>query len=379
MQPGEGKTVQVMGPAPAASSYDVAIGAGLLRRLGELVAHAAPAGRYAVLAPDRVAALYGDAAVAALRAAGLDAELLPFADGEVHKTRETWAALTDGMLHRGYGRDSCVVALGGGVAGDVAGFVAATYMRGVPVVQVPTTLLAMLDASVGGKTGVDTPAGKNLVGSFHPPQLVLMDTSLLATLPPAELRSGLAEAVKHGAIVDATYFDWIGDNASAILAGDGAALERLVARSVEIKAAVVAEDPFEQGVRAVLNFGHTVGHALERASGFTMLHGEAVSLGMVAEAAAGEAVGVTERGTLQRLEGALRRCELPVSTDPGPAADLVEAMRLDKKARAGAPRLALLQRIGECARHVDGGWTHPLPEAALAGALRHLAASADAV
>lgn len=379
MQPAEGKTVQVTAPAPAMSAYDVAIGAGILSRLGEFAAHAAPAARYAVLAPDRVAALYGDAAVAALRAAGLDAELLAFADGEVHKTRETWTALTDGMLHRGFGRDSCVVALGGGVAGDVAGFVAATYMRGVPVVQVPTTLLAMLDASVGGKTGVDTAAGKNLVGSFHPPRLVLMDTAVLATLPPAELRSGLAEAVKHGAIMDAAYFDWIGANASAILAGDAAALERLVARSVEIKAAVVAEDPLEQGVRAVLNFGHTVGHALERASGFTMLHGEAVSLGMVAEAAAGEEAGVTERGTLQRLEEALRRCELPVSTDPGPVAGLVDGMRLDKKARSGAPRLALLRRIGESARHGDGGWTHPLPESTLAGALRRLAVSADAV
>src|SRR5690606_4159708 len=197
---------------------------------------------------------------------------------------------------RGFGRDCCVIALGGGVAGDIAGFVAATYMRGVPFVQLPTTLLAMIDASVGGKTGVDTAAGKNLVGAFHAPRIVIIDPLTLRTLPETELRSGLAEAVKHGAILDAAYFDWIADHVDDLLARDHAALEYLIARSVDLKANVVSEDPLESDRRAILNFGHTVGHALERCTNYRLPHGFAVSAGMCAEAALGQAAGFTNRG-----------------------------------------------------------------------------------
>lgn len=334
----------------------IRIGAGLLDHLPRLVADVAPATAFALIVPDDIVPLYGEPALSSLRAAGLRAELLPFRAGEAFKTRETWAALTDRMLELRYGRDSCVVALGGGVAGDVAGFVAATYMRGVPVVQVPTTLLAMLDASVGGKTGVDTPAGKNLVGAFHPPRLVVMDPLVLRTLPAVELRSGLAEAVKHGAILDAAYFDWIHAHAGSLLAVEPAALEPLIRRSVELKAAVVADDPLEHGRRAILNFGHTVGHALELRANYGIPHGFAVAEGMIAECMIGEHAGITEPDTSPRLAAALRELGLPAAT--GAFTDLLDSMRLDKKARGAEPRFSLIARIGESARAPDGGWTH---------------------
>ena len=208
--------------------------------------------------------------------------------GRASKTREQWARLTDALLEQGFGRDSGIVALGGGVAGDLAGFVAATYMRGLPYVQVPTTLLAMLDASVGGKTGVDTPQGKNLIGAFHPPAAVIADPLVLGTLPERDFRGGMAEAVKHGLIADAAYFAWMERNADALLRRDQAALTRLVRRSVEIKAEVVSGDEREAGRRAILNAGHTVAHALEHATAYALPHGEAVALGLVAECALAE-------------------------------------------------------------------------------------------
>lgn len=375
----EGTSVRVGAPAPPPASYEVVIRTGALQELGALAAAAAPAAQYAVLAPRTVAGLYGGTVLSALERAGLRARLVEFEDGEEHKTRATWAMLTDRLLSLGLGRDSCVIALGGGVAGDVAGFVAATYMRGVPVVQVPTSLLAMVDASVGGKTGVDTEAGKNLVGVFHPPSLVVADPGVLRTLPATELRAGLAEAVKHGAILDAGYFDWIAGNLDAVLAADGATLERLVRRSVELKAGIVREDPFEKGRRAILNFGHTVGHALERQSGYRLLHGYAVALGMIAEAIAGERLGVTAKGTTTRLRELLHRCGLPVTSDAPDVDDLLAAMRLDKKSRAGTPRLALLRHVGTCEATADGAWVHAVPDAVLAECIRALATGTDAV
>ena len=359
--PHRGTRVHVDVPSSPARPYDVVVGAGMLDTLPARLGAAAPARAYAIVTPAPLADLYGSRLLASLTAAGVDAHLLPIPDGEGHKTRATWADLTDRMLALRLGRDCAVVALGGGVTGDIAGFVAATYMRGVPVVQVPTTLLSMIDASIGGKTGVDTEAGQNLVGAFHPPRLVLVDPLLLRTLPPAELRSGMAEAVKHGAILDRAYFEQTARDADAILSLDADALERLVARSVELKAAVVTEDPYERGRRAILNFGHTVGHALERAAGYALPHGLAVAAGMVAEAALGEAVGITEAGTAQRIDDVLRRFDLRVPIDL-PAADVADAMRLDKKARGGVPRFVLLRTIGACAPDTRGGWTHAVPD-----------------
>jgi 3-dehydroquinate synthase len=278
------------------------------------------------------------------------------------------------MLDLRLGRDSCVIALGGGVTGDLAGFVAATYMRGVPLLQVPTTLLAMIDASIGGKTGIDTPAGKNLVGAFHPPCLVVADPELLRSLPATEVRSGMAEAIKHGAILDAGYLAWIEAHAATLLGGDHADLEHLVRRSVELKAAIVAEDPREHGRRAILNFGHTVGHALERLSRYALPHGPAVAAGMVVEAVAGEVLGITEAGTGARIAAILERCGLPARVLPELSApQILGAMETDKKARRGTARCVLLRMLGECApadREAGTGWTHELPAAALERALR---------
>jgi 3-dehydroquinate synthase len=288
--------------------------------------------------------------------------------GEAFKTRDTWATLTDALLDQGFGRDSALVGVGGGVIGDVTGFVAATYQRGVPFVLVPTTLLAMLDASVGGKTGVDTPHGKNLIGAFHPPAAVVADPATLRSLPERDFVAGLAEAVKHGLICDDAYLAWIGEHAARLLARDLDALTHLVRRSVEIKADVVSRDEREAGPRAMLNLGHTVAHALEHASGYAMLHGEAVALGLRAELAMGEVAGVVAPGTLARATRVLDRLGLPKKTDAPANERIRHAMRRDKKNLAGEVRFALPLEAGRMAAR-DGSWTTPLPDGAIAQGL----------
>ncbi|MGH7699222.1 MAG: 3-dehydroquinate synthase, partial [Gemmatimonadales bacterium] len=262
------------------ASYDIVIGRGLLAQLPALLARHCPAARYAIVTDSHVEPVLAPKVAAALRDAGLPFESVAVAAGEWNKTRESWAAIADAMLAKHLGRDCAVIALGGGVVGDLAGFVAATYLRGVPYVQLPTSLLAMIDSAIGGKTGVDVPAGKNLLGAFYQPRLVVADLDALATLPAVQLAAGLAEAVKHGVIADAAYFAFLETEAPAIRARDPAALDRVVTRSVEIKAGVVEEDERETGRRAVLNFGHTVAHAIEATSKFEVLHGEAVAIGM---------------------------------------------------------------------------------------------------
>lgn len=366
----------VVVPVPAGDrAYRVTVEAGALDRLGALAASAVDAHRWAVVADATVADLYGERAVAALREDAGPTDLFTFPPGEGSKTREEWRRLTDEILAAGHGRDSAVVALGGGVTGDLAGFVAATCMRGLPVVQVPTTLLAMLDSSVGGKTAVDTGAGKNLVGAFHHPSLVVVDPGTLETLPGEQVAAGLAEAVKAAAIADAGLFDWMEERAGRLAAGDPGPLSRLVRRCVEIKAEVVAEDPEEAGRRQVLNFGHTVGHALEVLAGWDLHHGEAVAAGMRVEARLGEALGVTEAGTARRLGDLLRACGHTDRLEgEWGASRVLDAMGTDKKARRGEPRVVLLEEVGSVARRDDGGWAHPLPagrrEELLAGALR---------
>ena len=352
------------------ASYDILIGGGLLAELPALLARHCPAARYAVITDSRVRELYGTQVVERLRGAGLRADLLEFPEGEAHKTRETWAGLSDRMLALELGRDAGVIALGGGVVGDVAGFVAATYLRGVPYVQLPTTLLAMIDSSIGGKTGVDVPAGKNLLGAFHQPRLVVADTDLLASLPPRQLAAGMAEAVKHGVIADAEYFGFLEASHRAALAREPAAIERLVSRSVEIKAQVVAADERERGRRAILNFGHTVGHAIEAAGQFTILHGEAVAMGMACEARLAEALAIAAPGTARRIHTLLERCGLPLERPAGATVDdLLRAMRLDKKARAGTVRFALPTAVGTMCGDDAKGWTVTAPERTVREAL----------
>jgi 3-dehydroquinate synthase len=338
--------------------YAVLVGTGVLADLPRELTESVGARRYAVISDDNVASLHGHAIMERLREAGLDASLFTFPAGEVSKTRKSWSILTDEMLEAGYGRDACVVAVGGGVTTDLAGFVAATYLRGIPVVQVPTSYLAMIDASVGGKTGVDVHAGKNLVGAFHPPRLVVADTEVLRTLPREERAQGLVEAFKHGAILDADYFERLEAGVHELLEAEAAAAADAVLCSVELKAGVVGEDEFEGGYRQILNFGHTLGHALEAASQYAMGHGSAVALGMLLEAELGERLGVTEPGTRERLAGPLLSLVgFPQAVDVEAA---VPYLRSDKKVRAGRMRVVLLKRLGE----VDPGsaWSHEVSE-----------------
>ncbi len=349
-------------PVPLAGerddAYDVLIGQGLLEQLPALLRARCPAHRYAVIADHKVAELHGAALTGTLGAAGLEARLFMFPSGEWNKSRDSWAELSDAMLAARFGRDAAVLAFGGGVAGDLAGFVAATFLRGVPWVQVPTTLLAMIDASVGGKTGVDVPAGKNLVGAFHQPKLVLADIALLATLPRVQVAAGAAEAVKHAAIADAAYGAELQRDAAAILARDLAALERAVARSVAIKAGVVARDEREAGLRQVLNFGHTVAHAVEAHTGYELLHGEAVAIGMSVEARLAETLGVAAAGLARQVSGLLGCFGLPLALPDSIAIDaLLESMLSDKKVRRGAVRCALPKEFGSMAQSADGDWT----------------------
>lgn len=293
--------------------------------------------------------------------------------GEKFKTRETWANLTDALLNAGFGRDSALIGLGGGVVGDLTGFVAATYHRGIPFVLVPTTLLAMLDASVGGKTGVDTAHGKNLIGAFHPPVAVVADPATLRSLAEAEYRSGLTEAMKHGLITDAGYLAWIEANSAALLARDLPALEILIRRSVEIKAGVVGSDERESGPRALLNAGHTVAHALEQVSGYQLLHGEAVGLGLLAECAMAERAGILTAGTGARVATLLEQFGLPVRITFRTNAERVRhAMARDKKNVAGELRFAVPLEVGRMAAR-DGKWTvgfdEPTVDAGLAAIL----------
>lgn len=345
----------------ASGTYPVLVGNGLRARIPRFLGEYAPGYRYAVISDERVAELYGRSTVDACRRAGLKADLYSFPEGEASKTRDSWSRLTDSLLADGLGRDGVVVAVGGGVTGDLAGFVAATYLRGIPAVQVPTSLVAMIDASVGGKTGVDVPSGKNLVGAFHPPRVVIADPETVATLPRRERAQGLAEALKHGAVLDRPYFERLTDGAEALLAGEPDATYAAVLRSVELKARVVSEDEREEGHRQVLNFGHTLGHALEAASDYELGHGSAVAAGMVLEARLGERLGITEPGT----GGFLRQALSPFGLGEVPkrAWDMDAVLRYlvsDKKVRSGRPRYVLLERLGVI--HREGGWSHEVPD-----------------
>ncbi|GMR13489.1 MAG: 3-dehydroquinate synthase [Gemmatimonadota bacterium] len=357
-----GTTVQVstgLGPG-----YGVVVEPGALGRLPALLSELAPAHRYALISDDTVFNLHGHRVMNLLLARGLSVEPFTFPAGEASKTRDTWAALTDRMLDARFGRDSVVLALGGGVTGDLAGFVAASYMRGVPVVQIPTSLVGMIDASVGGKTGVDTPAGKNLVGAFHPPRLVLADPELIATLPIPERAQGLVEAVKHGAIMDLAYLDDLERSMAVLLEAESVQLTWAVARSVELKAGVVAEDEREAGLRQVLNFGHTLAHAIEAAVSYAVPHGSAVGLGMILEARLGEALGITAPGTSERLLRVVRLLgiseHLPSGAAPG---EIMSYLGADKKARGGEARFVLLSELGVISRADD--WSRPVPTAAI--------------
>ncbi|NBC47812.1 MAG: 3-dehydroquinate synthase [Gammaproteobacteria bacterium] len=327
--------------------------------------------RVMIVSNETVAPLYLEAVRQGLADFETAEVILP--DGEQHKDLATLNRIFDALLERHFGRDTTLVALGGGVVGDMAGFAAACYQRGVPFIQVPTTLLAQVDSSVGGKTGVNHPAGKNMIGAFHQPRAVIADTDTLATLPGRELSAGLAEVIKYGLIADRPFFDWLEEQAESLRALEPAALATTIARSCRNKAQVVAADEREAGQRALLNLGHTFGHAIEAGAGYgEWLHGEAVGVGLVMAARLSQRLGWIDEETVSRVRRLVSRCGLPLV----PPADLaparwLELMAVDKKVQGGQLRLVLLRGIGEAVltSDVDAGLLRASIQSAPADAL----------
>lgn len=346
------RVVEVGGAAP----YRIRIGPGLLENGNELASMLR--GRHAlIVSDDHVAPLYAQRVHQALADARPEARVAThvFPAGEASKTLENFSDVIEALAAQGATRDACVYALGGGVVGDLAGFAAACWMRGIDCVQLPTSLLAMVDSSVGGKTAVDIAQGKNLVGAFHPPRAVFADSKSLRTLPPRELRAGFAEVIKYGAIVDAGLLDWLEANVDRLLAGDDALLTEAIARSCVHKAAIVERDPFEHGERALLNFGHTFAHAIETEQRYGGVnHGEAVAIGMVLAAKLSSQLGMADIADGERLRSLLQAFGLPVEMPAGldPLA-LLARMRMDKKAQGAGLRFILWDRAG-AARIVAG-------------------------
>ncbi|HEX6138320.1 MAG TPA: 3-dehydroquinate synthase [Casimicrobiaceae bacterium] len=336
-----------------ARAYPIHIGAGLLARAGEWLE--ASVGARAVIVTNAVVAAHHLAPLkGALRATGTQVDVVLLPDGEAHKNAATLDDLLTRLLELRAERSTTLVALGGGVVGDIAGFAAAIYQRGVPFVQVPTTLLAQVDSSVGGKTGINHPLGKNMIGAFWQPRAVLIDTAVLATLPPRELRAGLAEVIKYGAIRDADFFSWLEANLPGLLSGDAAALTHAIHRSCAIKAQIVVADEREAGERALLNFGHTFGHAIEAAQGYgEWLHGEAVAAGMVCAARLSERACGLDPAATQRLVKLIAGAGLPTAP-PSIAPDRwLDLMGRDKKVQAGTLRFVLLERLGNAVVRAD--------------------------
>jgi 3-dehydroquinate synthase len=333
--------------------YSIKIGRGLLCRAGEALRSVTGAGRAAVVTDSNVAPLYANRLLQCLQAAGFATSLFVFQAGEEQKRLRTIEEIYAHLYKHGITRKDVVVALGGGVTGDMAGFAAATYLRGMDFIQVPTTLLAQIDSSVGGKTGVDLPFGKNLAGAFWQPRLVLIDPDTLDTLPPRYFADGMAEAIKYGCIKSRTLFD-------RILEGNACEfIEELIYACVDIKRQVVEQDERDHGERMLLNFGHTLGHALEKLYNYrTLSHGEAVGIGMVRITAAAERAGLTETGSAQRITAALRAYGLPAE-DPHTAVELATAAYGDKKSEGERLHLVLLRAVGD-------GVVHTIPRAGLA-------------
>lgn len=333
--------------------YDVVIRRGLIDQIGPLLAERFPGAKAAVITDENVAALYLERVRRSLRNAGIEPLAITIPAGEKHKSLETLQTVFDALLSAGIERSTPLIALGGGMTTDLGGFAAATLLRGLPFVPIPTSLLAMVDAAIGGKTGVNHAAGKNLIGAFHQPAAVLIDPEVLSTLPPAELRNGLAEVIKHYLIRDAAGFERLEGRIGDCLAGDAAVLTGIIAENVAIKAAIVEQDPFERNIRAHLNFGHTFGHAFEHASSYELSHGEAVALGMCAAMHAAAELAMVDATTRDRVIALIAAAELPTRASAVDVDEAIAAMRVDKKASSGRLRFVLAERIGAVAIRED--------------------------
>jgi 3-dehydroquinate synthase len=328
-------------------SYRIVVASGALQSVGERLRELRLGSRAALVSDGAIMRLYGKTVVASLESAGFTVTTIDVPEGEAAKTLTVAEHCWDQLLTAGLDRTSTVLALGGGAVGDVAGFAAATYMRGINFVQLPTTVLAQVDASIGGKTAIDHPLGKNMIGAFHQPRLVVVDPAVARTLPEREFRSGLAEIVKHGIVLDADYFVELERDLAPLAARDLGVLERIIGGSCRLKAAVVERDEREAELRHVLNYGHTIGHALEAATGYTRYaHGEAVSLGIVAEARLARRLGIADDETTTRQERMLETLGLPVRAPSIDVEPIVSAMARDKKAKDGRVPFVLAPRIG---------------------------------
>jgi 3-dehydroquinate synthase len=337
-------------------SYEILIGEGILGQIPLDLGKNNLAHSYAIITDSRVASLYGEELLEQFKVAGLSTHLISFPAGEEHKNRETKAMLEDEMLKLKMGRDSAIIALGGGVVGDVAGFVAATYSRGIPYVQAPTTLVACVDSSIGGKTAIDTGYGKNLVGAFHQPFRVYIDVRTLRTLTETELREGLAETIKYGVIKDVKLFEFLEEKVEEVFSFNFDVLIHIIKRGCQIKGEVVELDEKESNLRKILNFGHTIGHAIENLSDYRISHGKAISMGMVAEGRIATEMGLWRGDELERLALLLTRAGLPTEiSDSLDINRLMDRMKLDKKARGGKIEMALPGKLGEMAA-VDGSY-----------------------
>lgn len=329
-------------------SYAIHIRSGLLADIGADLQQNKYATRYGVISDEHVAGLYGDSLMQSLASVGIGAELITFLRGEESKNLQTMATLASELAGRGFDRGDGLIALGGGVTGDITGFLASIYMRGIPFVQVPTTLLAQVDSSVGGKTGVDIPEGKNLVGTFYQPRAVYIDTDVLQTLPREELQGGLAEVIKYGVIHDADFFAFLDSNRDAVLDLDQGVITRLISRCCEIKAWVVEQDEREGGLRRILNYGHTIGHAVEAASNFQIIHGMAVGIGMCAAADLAVKTGCLSRQDAQKIHTMVESYDLPVSVPAEIDRDAIRKYLLtDKKTIGGRVFYVLPETIGK--------------------------------
>lgn len=335
-------------------SYPILIGGDLLGQVSTYAALPKASTAY-IISNTTVAPLYAAQLQAALAAHYPRVELLALPDGEAHKNWESLNLIFDALLGQACDRKTVLFALGGGVVGDMTGFAAACYMRGVPFVQVPTTLLSQVDSSVGGKTAINHPLGKNMIGAFYQPQLVVCDLHSLRTLPEREVAAGLAEVIKYGPIADAAFFTWLEANIEALVALDKQALTYAVERSCQIKAEVVAQDEKESGLRAILNFGHTFGHAIEAGMGYgAWLHGEAVAAGMVMAADLSQRLGLADASLLPRLQTLLQKAGLPTQAPAIPMDEFMQHMMVDKKAEGGRIKYVLIETLGRaCVRQAE--------------------------
>jgi 3-dehydroquinate synthase len=339
--------MKIVKVALADRSYQIHIGAGLLSRAGQLLADSVPGGRAIVITNPTVKGLYGSLLEGSLEAAGIRADVLGVPDGEEHKSLDSAGELYTSLADLLAERNTPILALGGGVIGDLAGFTAATFMRGLPLVQLPTTLLAQVDSSIGGKTAVNHGKLKNMVGDFYQPRLVISDTATLKTLPEKEFTNGMAEVIKSAAIADAGFFSFLETNLEKIKARDEATMEEVVYRCASIKAGVVSQDERDGGYRNILNFGHTIGHGIETASNFNIGHGAAVAIGMVNAAAIAVKMGLLEESEALRLAKLIQGAGLPTEVAPGKTAQIMETVKHDKKVAAGKVRFILPQKMGE--------------------------------